>query len=47
MGSDDHMLRSQWHQLFHEGLDREFTCLCDSTHYADENIAIFTMIYSR
>ncbi len=45
--TDYHMLRSQWHQLFRDGLGREFACLCDSPAYADEHLAIFTMIYSR
>lgn len=45
--TDYHMLRSQWHQVFREGLGEEFTCLCDSTSYADENIGLFTMIYGK
>ena len=45
--TDFHMLRSQWHQIFSEGLGSEFTCACDSTCYGDENIAIFTMIYGK
>jgi SAM-dependent methyltransferase len=45
--TDYHMLRSQWHQLFHEGLGKDFSCLCDSTDYADEHVALFTMIYGR
>jgi len=45
--TDYHMLRSQWHQVFREGLGKGFTCLCDSTCYGDENIGLFTMIYGR
>jgi len=45
--TDYHMLRSQWHQVFLEGLGKEFTCLCDSTCYGDENIGLFTMIYGK
>jgi len=45
--SDYHMLRSQWHQVFQDGLGKDFTCLCDSSTYADENMALFTMIYGR
>ena len=45
--TDYHMLRSQWHQLFHDGLGREFACLCDSTDYGDEHTAFFTIIYGR
>jgi SAM-dependent methyltransferase len=45
--TDYHMLRSQWHQVFREGLGKEFTCLCDSTSYGDENIELFTMIYGN
>jgi SAM-dependent methyltransferase len=45
--SDYHMLRPQWHELFREGLGPDFTCLCDSTSYGDENIAFFTLIYGR
>ena len=45
--TDYHMLRSQWHEVFRDGLGREFTCLCDSTTYGDENLALFTMIYGR
>jgi SAM-dependent methyltransferase len=45
--TDYHMLRSQWHQVFRDGLGMEFSCLCDSTTYGDENIALFTMIYGR
>jgi SAM-dependent methyltransferase len=45
--TDFHMLRSQWHQIFTEGLGNDFTCICDSTCYGDENVAIFTMIYGK
>jgi len=45
--SDYHMLRSQWHLVFREGLGNDFSCLCDSICYADENMALFTMIYTK
>ncbi len=45
--TDYHMLRSQWHQMFGDGLGRDFSCLCDSICYGDENIALFTMIYGK
>jgi len=45
--SDYHMLRSQWHEVFREGLGSDFNCLCDSICFADENIGLFTMIYGR
>ena len=45
--TDYHMLRSQWHQVFQEGLGNDFSCFCDSICYGDENMAIFTMIYGR
>ena len=45
--TDYHMLRSQWHQVFQEGLGPDFQCLCDSTCYADENMGFFTMIYGK
>jgi len=45
--TDYHMLRSQWHQVFGEGLGYDFHCLCDSTCYGDENMSLFTMIYGR
>jgi len=45
--TDYHMLRSQWQQVFQEGLGNEFSCLCDSTCYGDENFALFTMIYGK
>jgi len=45
--SDYHMLRPQWHQLFQEGLGKNFSCTCDSTCFGDENIVLFTMIYSK
>jgi len=45
--SDYHMLRSQWHEVFREGLGKEFSCLCDSVCYADENMGLFTMIYGK
>ncbi len=44
--SDYHMLRSQWHQVFHEGLGKNFSCLCDSTCFGNENMGLFTMIYA-
>jgi SAM-dependent methyltransferase len=45
--TDYHMLRSQWHQVFREGLGMGFDCLCDSACYGDENMSLFTMIYGR
>jgi len=45
--TDYHMLRSQWHQVFQDGLGMDFHCLCDSTCYADENMGFFTMIYGK
>jgi SAM-dependent methyltransferase len=45
--TDYHMLRAQWHQLFSEGLGREFGCLTDSTCFGNENLGLFTMIYGR
>jgi SAM-dependent methyltransferase len=45
--TDYHMLRSQWHQVFREGLGTDFNCFCDSICYGDENMAIFTMIYGK
>ncbi len=44
--SDYHMLRSQWHQVFREGLGQKFSCLCDSTCFGNENMELFTMIYA-
>ncbi|MEI7500105.1 MAG: class I SAM-dependent methyltransferase, partial [Bacteroidota bacterium] len=29
--TDYHMLRSQWHRVFQDGLGKDFNCLCDST----------------
>ena len=45
--TDYHMLRRQWHDLFHSQLGPEFTIRCDSTCYADEYSAFFTMHYGR
>jgi SAM-dependent methyltransferase len=45
--TDYHMLRDQWHQVFQEGLGTDFSCVCDSTCFGDENMGLFTMIYSR
>ena len=45
--TDYHMHRAQWHQVFTDGLGTDFSCLCDSTCYADENIGLFTMIYGK
>ena len=45
--TDYHMLRSQWHLAFQEGLGTDFHCLCDSTCYGNENMGFFTMIYAR
>ncbi len=45
--TDYHMLRSQWHEVFGEGLGSGFSCLCDSMCYADGNLGLFTMIYGK
>ncbi len=45
--TDYHMLRSQWNDLFSSQLGPEFTIRCDSTCYADEYLALFTMHYGR
>jgi len=45
--SDYHMLRSQWNALFSGVLGPEFTCLCDSSAYSDEYMAILTLHYGR
>lgn len=45
--SDYHMMRSQWHQLFTEGLGEDFSCSCDSICYGDKNVVFFTMIYGK
>jgi SAM-dependent methyltransferase len=45
--TDYHMLRTQWHQVFRDGLGKDFNCLCDSTCFGDENMGLFTMIYSK
>jgi len=45
--TDYHMLRTQWQQVFTEGLGKGFSCLCDSTCYGDENMALFTMIFGN
>jgi SAM-dependent methyltransferase len=45
--TDYHMLRNQWNDLFYSQLGPEFTIRCDSTAYADEYAAFFTMHYGR
>ena len=45
--TDYHMLRTQWNDLFRTTLGPEFTLRSDSTCYADEYIALFTMHYGR
>ncbi|HWQ67292.1 MAG TPA: class I SAM-dependent methyltransferase [Methanospirillum sp.] len=45
--SDYHMLRTQWNNLFRTTLGPEFTLRSDSTCYADEYLALFTMHYGR
>jgi SAM-dependent methyltransferase len=45
--TDYHMHRTQWHQVFMDGLGEDFSCLCDSICYGDENIGLFTMIYGK
>jgi hypothetical protein len=42
-----HMLRSQWRDLFAEGLGSDFACLCDATCYADEYVELFILHYGR
>jgi SAM-dependent methyltransferase len=44
---DYHMLRSQWNALFEEVLSPEFSLRCDSTAYAEECIAMYTLHYGR
>ena len=45
--TDYHMLDSQWTELFESTLSRDFTCLCDSSCYADEQMSLFIMHYGR
>jgi SAM-dependent methyltransferase len=45
--TDYHALRWQWHDLFRQGLGPEFTCLCDTTTYAEDYLDLFTMHYGR
>jgi hypothetical protein len=45
--TDYHMLESQWVELLDSTLSPDFTCLCDSTCYADEYINLFIMHYGR
>lgn len=45
--NDYHMLKNQWHDLFRETLAPDFTCICDSTCYADEYTGLFTMHYGH
>ncbi|MEI7980869.1 MAG: class I SAM-dependent methyltransferase [Bacteroidota bacterium] len=45
--TDYHMLRSQWHKVFQDGLGKDFSCWCDSTCFGDENLGLFTMIYGK
>lgn len=47
MRTDYHMLRTQWHKLFREGLGPSFSLRSDSSCYADEYITLFTMHYGR
>jgi hypothetical protein len=45
--TDYHMLRSQWNTLLSEVLGSDFSSRCDSTCYADEYMALFTLHYGR
>jgi hypothetical protein len=45
--TDYHALRWQWHDLFRHGLGPEFTCLCDTTTFAEDYLDLFTMHYGR
>jgi SAM-dependent methyltransferase len=45
--SDYHMLRTQWHDCFRQGLGAEFSLQSDSSCYADEYMSLFTMHYGR
>jgi SAM-dependent methyltransferase len=45
--SDYHMLRSQWHDCFRQGLGPEFGLASDSSCYADEYMTLFTLHYGR
>jgi len=45
--SDYHMLRQQWHALFRDVLNPEFTCWNDATCYSDQYFDMFTLHYGR
>jgi len=45
--TDYHMLRRQWHALFHEVLGPEFTCWNEATCYSDQYFDMFTLHYGR
>lgn len=45
--TDYHMLRTQWTDLFEQGLGPEFGLRCDTTCYADDYFNLFTMHYGR
>jgi SAM-dependent methyltransferase len=45
--TDYHMLRTQWYEVFSDGLGKDFSCMCDSTCFGDENMALFTMIFLK
>lgn len=45
--TDYHMLRTQWHRLFEDTLCPEFALCSDSSCYADEYMALFTLHYGR
>jgi len=45
--TDYHMLRSQWHRLFRDGLGDDFTCRSDTTCYADEYLDLFALHYEK
>ncbi|MFH0880151.1 MAG: class I SAM-dependent methyltransferase [Lentisphaerota bacterium] len=43
-----HMLRSQWHDLFRQGLvGGGFTCWSDTTAYSDQALDLYTLHYGR
>lgn len=45
--TDYHMLDSEWAELLDSTLGPDFTCMCNSTCYADEYLDLFTMHYGR
>ena len=45
--TDYHMLRSQWHSLFAEGLGDQFLCRSEATCNADEYLDLFALHYGK